>query len=67
MAALKLSEVEQTLTGSTQMKRILFDCCSLVSYSYPEEPRITIGRSNVCNGKCLLVHMSMSLGKLLCG
>ena len=50
MAALKLSEVEQALTGSTQMKRILFDCCSLVSYSYPEEYGFTIGKLNVCNG-----------------
>ena len=32
MAALKLMiEVEQALTGSTRLKRILFDCCWLVS------------------------------------
>ena len=41
MAALKLSEVEQALSGSTQMTMALFDCYWLVSWAtvivYPEE------------------------------
>ena len=45
-------EVEQALTGSTRLKRILFDCCWLVSWAtvtgYLERFGITIGRSNVC-------------------
>ena len=52
MAALKLNEVERALTGSTQLKRILFDRCWLVSWatvtSYLERCGITIGRANAC-------------------
>ena len=33
MAALKLNEVEQALTGSTQLRRVLFDCYWLVSWA----------------------------------
>ena len=32
MAALKLNEMEQTLTGNTQLTKILFDCYWLVSW-----------------------------------
>ena len=45
-------EVERALTGSTRLKRILFDCCWLVSWAtvtgYLERCGITIGRANVC-------------------
>ena len=52
MAALKLMiEVEQALTGSTRLKRILFDCCWLVSsvivITCPEECGSTRVWSNV--------------------
>ena len=50
MAALKLSEVEQALSGSTQMTMALFDCYWLVSWAtvivYPEECGSTRSRSN---------------------
>ena len=33
LAALKLNGVEQALTGSTQLRRVLFDCYWLVSWA----------------------------------
>ena len=50
VAALKLSEVEQALSGSTQMTTALFDCYWLVSWAtvivYPEECGSTRSWSN---------------------
>ena len=57
MAALKrMIEVEQALTGSTRLKRILFDCCWLVSSVIviicPEECGSTRVWSNVIALPC---------------
>ena len=45
-------EVEQAVTGSTRLKRILFDCFWLVSWAtvtgYLGRCGITIGRANAC-------------------
>ena len=65
MAALKLNEVERALTGSTGLKRILFDCCWLVSRAtvtgYLERCGIKIGRWDVCKPILSLVHIIVLL------